>query len=296
MADFGCGARGELRRADEMADGWAWDESLYRGSASFYVRGRPPYAPGLAGGLARVLGLDGRGRLLDVGCGPGVLALLLADRFAEVIGLDADAGMLREAARRADAMQIGNARWVRAQAEALPLELGRFDVVSFGQSFHWMDRPRVAAAVRGMLLPGGAFVHISDDKRPRPRPANLPFPPPPFAEIDSLVRAYLGPERRAGQGAYGQNPRNDEALVLRAAGFAGPAMLRVRAAPVLERSEDDLVAWVYSLSGSAPHLFGERLPAFEADVRRVLRAASPAGRFAERPADTIGAIWRLPNS
>ena len=28
-------------------EGWQWDETLYLGSAPYYVRGRPPYAPGV---------------------------------------------------------------------------------------------------------------------------------------------------------------------------------------------------------------------------------------------------------
>ena len=41
---------------------------------------------------ADLLTLDGRGRLLDVGCGPGTLALSLATLFGEVVGVDADGG------------------------------------------------------------------------------------------------------------------------------------------------------------------------------------------------------------
>lgn len=42
--------------------------------------------------------VDGSGRLLDVGCGPGSLTLLLAPHFAQAFGIDPDAGMLSEAA------------------------------------------------------------------------------------------------------------------------------------------------------------------------------------------------------
>lgn len=147
-----------------MPSGWEWDESLYRGSAPFYMRGRAPYAPGLADALANLLALGGRDRLLDVGCGPGVLTLLLAPFVAEAIGVDPDPGMLAEAARRADAIGIGNARWLRARGEDLPGGLGQFRLATFGQSFHWMDRPRVAAAALGLLEPGGAFVLVADVK------------------------------------------------------------------------------------------------------------------------------------
>ena len=60
--------------------------------------------------------LDGRGRLLDVGCGPGTVTLLLAPLFAQVVGLDPDRGMIAEAQRLASEQDIGNAQWVVSRA------------------------------------------------------------------------------------------------------------------------------------------------------------------------------------
>ena len=275
-----------------MPKGWQWDETLYQGSAPYYVQGRLPYAPGLAEELARALALDGRGRLLDVGCGPGVLTLTLAPLFQEAVGLDPDEGMLAEGARRAAAAGSGNVRWVRARGEDLPLGLGQFRVASFGQSFHWMDRERVAAAVFAMLEPGGAFVHVADVKEPQLPAGDLPYPHPPYASLRELVRRYLGPTPRAGQGLLRYGTPDNEAAVLRGAGFAGPRRLRVPASGPLPRTTDDLVAWVYSLSGSAPHLFAGQLAAFDADLRSLLREASPSGFFSEQPPDTEVFIWR----
>ena len=98
--------------------------------------------------------------MLDVGCGPGIVALTLADLFADVVGVDADAEMLAEAQRRADALGVTNAAWVQCHAEAMTDDLGRFECATFGQSFHWMDRERVARVVFGLLQPGGALVHV----------------------------------------------------------------------------------------------------------------------------------------
>lgn len=276
-----------------MPRGWEWDETLFRGSARYYERGRLPYPPGLADAIAAALGLDGRGRLLDVGCGPGTIALRLAPLFTEVVGLDADADMLTEAERRATELGIGNARWVHARAEELPAGLGAFRAATFAASFHWMDRDRVAAAVLAMLEPGGAFVQVSAPLEDVPEPDRpLPQPLPPRAAIAALIRHYLGPVRRAGQGVLLYGTPGDEAAVLRRAGFADLEIIPVRGREVVVRTIDDLVAAEFSTSSSAPHLFGPRLGEFEADLRALLTAASPAGLFAEQTRDTEVRIWR----
>jgi SAM-dependent methyltransferase len=274
--------------------GWEWDKSLFAGAAEHYVRGRLPYARGFAEALGASLGLDGRGRLLDVGCGPGNVTVELAPYFEAAVGLDPDGGMLAEAARQAARRGVGTVRWVQARAEDLPAGLGEFRVVTFAQSFHWMDQVRVAAAVHAMLEPGGALVHISDLKDAPPPAAPLPRPYPPYPAIADLVRRYLGPARRAGRGviAGGETP-GGEKEVFEAAGFAGPQRLIVPAGQAIDRSADDLVAWTFSLSASAPHLFGDRRPEFERDLRALLHDAAPDGRFAEHAPPTDIHIWRL---
>ena len=277
-----------------MPEGWSWDETLFLGSAPFYVQGRPPYAPSLAATLRDTLPLDGRQRVLDVGCGPGVLALELAPYVAEVVGVDPDAGMLDEARRRAIGLGITNASWLQMRAEEIPDDLGAFAAVTFGQSFHWVDQPLVAAKMRAMLLPDGAFVHVADVKTPLPERDPLPCPAPPYAEITALVAEWLGPVARAGQGTLPKGSPNTEEPVLAAAGFLGPQRIHLPPAGPLLRTEDDLVAWVWSLSGSAPHLFGTQRGAFEAELRALLRQAAPGGRFAEWLPDTDVRIWRTP--
>ncbi|MFG2522193.1 class I SAM-dependent methyltransferase [Streptomyces sp. NPDC048527] len=286
-----------------MGGGWEWDDTLFAGTARHYRRGRLPYAPGLADMLADVLKLDGRGRLIDVGCGPGVIALTLAHLFGEIVGVDPDRGMIAEATREAAEEGVtGKTRWVQARGEDLPAGLGMFDVATFAQSFHWMDRDLVAATIRGMLSTGGVLAHISDVKTETEAETEtesetrsvegLPHPAVPYSAMDELVKRYLGPVRRAGRGVLPHGTPGGEAAVLTRAGFAGPQRHVVPGGQPLERTADDLVAGVFSMSFSAPHLFGTGLDAFETDLRRLLREVSPSGRFSERGPSTEVFIWR----
>jgi hypothetical protein len=61
---------------------------------------------------------------------------------------------------------------------------------------------------------------------------------------------------------------------------------------VLDRASDDLVAWVFSASSTAPHLFGNKLQQFEADLRALLDHASPSGHFSFPLSDTTVRIRR----
>lgn len=56
--------------------------------------------------------------------------------------------------------------------------------------------------------------------------------------------------------------------------------------PDYVRDEDSVVANFFSMSTSAPPLFGDRRAAFESDLRALLRAHSPDGRFWDWPGDT----------
>ncbi|HEY4023448.1 MAG TPA: class I SAM-dependent methyltransferase [Pseudonocardiaceae bacterium] len=267
---------------------WEWDPTLYAGSASYYPRGRVAYPDAVVETLVRQLDLDGSGRLLDVGCGPGSLTLPLADRFAEAVGVDADQSMLDEAARAGAA----NVRWVRLRAEELPADLGTFRVITFAQSFHWFDRPKVAATVRGMLESGGACVHVhatthqgveDDSESTHPRP--------PYSAITELIGRYLGPVPRAGRGSPPKRVAGEETEIYRGAGFTGPDRFEIPGWAVT-RDVDEIVAAIFSLSGSTPHLFGADRDAFEADLRELLRRATPSGLFGERMREIAVDVWR----
>ena len=96
---------------------------------------RPPYAPALFERLLTVA--PGRGRALDLGCGPGKVAMVLADHFAEVVALDPSAAML-EVGQAADAGRHRNIVWVCERAETYVGDVD-FDLITAAASIHWPD-------------------------------------------------------------------------------------------------------------------------------------------------------------
>ncbi|MCP2268330.1 Methyltransferase domain-containing protein [Actinokineospora diospyrosa] len=261
--------------------------SLYAGSAEYYTRGRMPYPQAVVEVLAAEAGY---GRVLDVGCGPGSLSLPLARLCEEVVGIDADRGMVDQAALASDGLT--NTRWLHLRAEDLPAGLGAFRLVTFAQSFHWMDRPRVAQAVHGMLAAGGVCAHIhATTHQGIETDAELPHPQPPHAAIAELVRKYLGPVRRAGNKLLPNGTASGEDEIYRAAGFTKSRRVEIPGI-LMTRTADDVVAAVFSLSSSTPHLLGTNQAAFEADLRHLLENTSPTGTFSELTHKTVIDLWR----
>jgi ubiquinone/menaquinone biosynthesis C-methylase UbiE len=104
-------------------------------------------------------------KALDVGCGPGTMAVALAEKVApggEAVGIDASAemiGLARDKAKRAKS----GARFEAAAIESLPFPDGQFDVATSTFMLHHLPeevRAKGLAEVRRVLKPGGRFVVV----------------------------------------------------------------------------------------------------------------------------------------
>lgn len=113
---------------------------LFTGAVQYYERYRPGYPKAFFDFVRKRFQLDGTGQLLDLGCGTGQVLFPFARDFEEVVGLDPEPEMLREARRQARRHRVSNARWILGKAEEKIKTLGRFRLVTMGASFHWMKR------------------------------------------------------------------------------------------------------------------------------------------------------------
>lgn len=144
------------------ADGTSWgeDRPFAGDTASFYARYRRAYPAELVARLGE-FGCNGRGRLLDLGCGTGTLLLQLAPFFEHAVGIDPEPDMLREAERALREQGFKNVEWIRGSSGELPaLEpaLGRFDVVTIGTAFHFMEPAATLGELQRMATGGAVAV------------------------------------------------------------------------------------------------------------------------------------------
>jgi len=101
-----------------------------------------------------------RARVLDVGTGPGIIALLLADMGHSVTGLDLSEAMLEKARENAERLNL-SIEFKQGDAENIPLEDGSFDVVINRHVLWTVTNPNAALGEwKRVLKPGGRLVIV----------------------------------------------------------------------------------------------------------------------------------------
>lgn len=145
-------ARGPLT-ADELFD---FDQDHYGGLAAVET-------------LARLAGIDGRARVLDLCAGLGGPARFLATRRGcQVVALELNTGRAAGAARLTALVRLERrVRVVRGDAQALPFASARFDAcLSQEALLHVADKPAVLREAHRVLAPGGRLAFTDWVARP----------------------------------------------------------------------------------------------------------------------------------
>jgi len=244
------------------------DASPFEKTAPFYDAHRAPYAPAAIDHVVSAFGLSPGVRVLDLGCGPGTIAIPLSRTGAEVVAVDRDAAMIAQGRRLAAERGAGPIDWRCARAEdALP-GLGRFRLATLGQSLHWMDRDLVLRQLADVIEDGGGLA-VLDEARSRPRAIWEPL-------TLSVVAKYLG---RRGRHPMKHPESAHEPSLARSEHFS---RFTVREFPfAITRDVASILGWVYSSVSAEKSMFGDRLAAFETELGEALLRLNPSGRFEE---------------
>ena len=245
---------------------------LYRGTARSYDEYRVPYPTVLFDDLCARAGVGDGGRLLDLACGTGQIALPLAKRFDEVFAVDQEAEAVAFGRAKAESLGIANIRWMVGTAEELVLDVP-FDLVAIGNAFHRLRRGVVAERVASCLVPGGCLALLWGGS---PWMGALAWQ----AELAALMDEWterVGATDRVPSGWQEALDNDPNPAVLRRAGldYVGEHTFPVEH----EWTVPSLAGFLYSTSVLNRNALGDHVDAFEADLAARLFAREPDGVF-----------------
>ena len=247
-----------------------YDPRRFRTTVPYYARYRLGYPRALIDRVIGIVGLKPGDAVMDLGCGPGTLAILFAQAGMAVTAIDPEPEMLEAA--RAAAGEAGVAIDFRQGSSFdWPAGIGPFRLVTMGRSFHWMDREATLEALDPLIARDGAIALFHDE---HPHTAENAW--------RRVLRDVANKYGRAGsphvQATERPDYRKHESVL-----FDSP-FNRLEHAGIFIRREidtDHIVGLAFSLSTTAPQKLGDRAGAFEAELRAELARLSPDRRFTE---------------
>ena len=242
----------------------------FASTVGLYEELRPPYPPAFFADVAAKLKFSHASALIDLGTGPGLLALGFALHVGRVVGVDPEPNMLaaaREAATRAgiDLMLING------KTETLPDDIGRFDVVTIGRALHWMDRSTTLARLATLVADEGVVLICSSSTASDGRN-------PWLVEYNAARRAW-SPEKLWSESGTGNPSRRDPSPFFSNSPFHIAEAIRTESSHAV--SVRDLARRVLTFSSSSPAVLGDQVEAMLADVEQRLAPFSENGVITE---------------
>ncbi len=237
----------------------------FQTAAAHYLSGRTPYPARLICRVVELTGLTRHHNVLDLGCGPGQLAIAFTPFAHAVTGIDPEPEMLAIARARAP----DSVRWIEASSYDLGAQWGRFHLVTMGRSFHWMDRVETLRRLDAIIEPGGA-VALFHDTHPE-LPANSWWP-----EYRAVIRRYIPDSDRPAR--RDPNWIKHESLLL------DSAFSHLEEIGIVERREgtiDNLIDRALSMSSTSATKIGARTLELAEEIRALMAKFAPSGRFNE---------------
>jgi len=100
------------------------------------------------------------GRVLDIGCGEGLLLEKLAARVGEVVGIDPDEGAVLRARKRLTS--VGNATVIAGDFLRIPVpsEEDKFQTITCVATLHHMELEAALRHASSLLAPGGKLLVV----------------------------------------------------------------------------------------------------------------------------------------
>jgi len=232
-------------------------------TVEFYSRYREPYPPSFFKKVAEQIGLRGNETLLDVGCGPGLLAIGFAPYIGHGTGLDPEPTML--AAAKSAAKEAGVALKLIHETIEQFADGGTFDMVTIGRAIHWLDRETTCGVLERIVAEQGRIVTCGA--------TTVESTESPWKAPYEAVRKEWAADKH--EEWYRIDPRT---------WFAGSAFAQVGTVSVGEHRQvtiPELIGRALSKSNTSPAVLGERRAEFEAALASALEPFAQNGILQE---------------
>src|SRR5579872_1774476 len=140
---------------------------VWTGKASSYDRVRPTAPLALLDLLTQLIGMPHPALVVDLGSGTGLSTAIWGERAEQVIGIEPNADMRKEAASNIEGHPYAaHIEYREGVAHQTGLPDGCADIVTASQSFHWMEPTSTLAEIARILRPGGLFAAYDYDSPP----------------------------------------------------------------------------------------------------------------------------------
>jgi SAM-dependent methyltransferase len=239
-------------------------------TVALYEELRPPYPAEFFRAAAQRLSLGKQHALIDLGTGPGLLALGFAPYVGRIVGVDPEPAMIAAAkvaaARASQALTL-----IERKAEDLPADIGSFDVVTIGRALHWMDRDATLARLERLVAPEGVILVCASFSAEDGRN--------PWLDAYNTARRTWSEESLWSESSGGARTHRDLAGFFRGTRFHLGDIFKVEASH--EISVGDLARRVLTFSSSSPDALGDKADAMLRDVEQRLLPLSREGFVTE---------------
>ncbi len=259
-----------------------YEPRRFKSAVPYYERYRLAYPDRLVARVAALVGLKAGDAVLDLGCGPGFLAVQFARAGMAVTAADPEPDMLSGAEAAAAAAGVTLKLWQAGSYDLTP-DSGPFRLVSIGRAFHWMDRAATLAMLDRVILPGGALALFHDAHPVLAENNWFKVLRKVSDKYGRAQAAHIAERRMLGHRRY--EP------FLYASAFTELDWLSVTIRQTL--TLDDVVGRAFSMSTCSPEKLGDRADAFEADLRQALKSEARDGTVTEI-AEMVALVARRP--
>ncbi|MDA9399627.1 class I SAM-dependent methyltransferase [Bradyrhizobium sp. CCBAU 45389] len=253
----------------------------FASTASLYEHLRPPYPSEFFRSVTRKLGLSKQSSLIDLGTGPGLLALGFAPSVGRIVGVDPEPAML-DAARRAAARAGHALTLIEGKAETLAPDIGTFDVVTIGRALHWMDRESTLARLDKLVAREGAIAICAS--------FSATDGSNPWLDGYNEIRRRWSPARLWEEAGRGTRTHRDLPAFFRDSAFRPTELVTVETSHSV--SVEDLTRRTLTYSSSSPEALGDNVEAMLKDVGKHLVPFSRDGTIAETIVSTAQIVKR----